>query len=219
LFRRGAADAGSSDEFTQAIRIEGKGWFQIRNQRPLNPVNSSGSSRRSKNRQPCEELTGAAIRITAATACAQMKKKLLITGGAGFIGSHVADELLKHGYSVRVLDVLLPQVHGDGHRRPQYPGQDIELVRADVRDAAAVERALQGTDAVFHLAAAVGVGQSMYEIAYYTSINSGGTAVLLECLAKTSGRTARGGFQHEHLWRGTLSKFHRILCDSERTTD
>jgi len=113
-----------------------------------------------------------------------MKQKILITGGAGFIGSHVADELLKYGYSVRVLDFLLPQVHGDGCCRPPYLDQEVELIRGDIRDAAAVERAVRGVDAVYHLAAAVGVGQSMYEIANYTSINNGGTAILLESLAK-----------------------------------
>lgn len=113
-----------------------------------------------------------------------MKQKILVTGGAGFIGSHVADELVRHGYSVRVLDSLLPQVHGDRCRRPGYLDQDIELIRGDIRDAAAVDRALQGVDAVYHLAAAVGVGQSMYEIVNYTSINNGGTAVLLESISK-----------------------------------
>jgi dTDP-L-rhamnose 4-epimerase len=113
-----------------------------------------------------------------------MKPKILITGGAGFIGSHIADELLKHGYCVRVLDSLLPQVHGEGRLRPAYLDPAVELIRGDVRDAAAVDRALKGIDAIFHLAAAVGVGQSMYEIVNYTSINNGGTAVLLEAMAK-----------------------------------
>jgi len=113
-----------------------------------------------------------------------MKKRILITGGAGFIGSHLADELLKHGYSVRVLDLLLPQVHCQSGQWPDYLNPEAELHLGDVRDPSAVERALKGVDAVFHLAAAVGVGQSMYQIAHYTSINNGGTATLLECLAK-----------------------------------
>lgn len=112
-----------------------------------------------------------------------MKQRVLITGGAGFIGSHLADELLEHGYQVRVLDCLLPQVHGPGAQRPEYLSADVELVVGDVRDAAAVERALRGVDAVFHLAAAVGVGQSMYEVEHYTSVNNLGTAVLLEALS------------------------------------
>jgi dTDP-L-rhamnose 4-epimerase len=113
-----------------------------------------------------------------------MKQKILITGGAGFIGSHVADELLQHGYSVRVLDALLPQVHGGGQLRPTYLDPSVELISGDIRDAASVNRALKGIDAVFHLAAAVGVGQSMYEIVNYTSINNGGTAILLEAVVK-----------------------------------
>jgi dTDP-L-rhamnose 4-epimerase len=106
---------------------------------------------------------------------------ILITGGAGFIGSHLADELLRHGHQVRALDVLSPQVHGSV-TRPKYLHADVELINGDVRDRDAVRRALDGVDAVYHLAAAVGVGQSMYEIAEYTSVNNLGTAVLLEAL-------------------------------------
>ena len=111
-----------------------------------------------------------------------MAKRILITGGAGFVGSHVADELLDHGYEVRVLDNLSPQVHGESRTRPDYLADEVELRVGDVRDPSAVERALKGVDAVYHFAAAVGVGQSMYEISEYTSVNSLGTAVLLEQL-------------------------------------
>ena len=110
---------------------------------------------------------------------------ILITGGAGFIGSHLADELLAHGYRVRALDNLSPQVHGtssNGRGRPAYLADDVELLHGDIRDPAAVRAALDGVDAVYHLAAAVGVGQSMYEIANYTSLNNLGTAVLLEAV-------------------------------------
>lgn len=110
--------------------------------------------------------------------------KVLITGGAGFIGSHLADELLAHGYGVRVLDSLDPQVHGEGRRRPEYLAKDVELVVGDVTDSDQVSRALHDVDAVYHFAAAVGVGQSMYEVAHYTRTNNLGTAVLLEALAK-----------------------------------
>jgi len=110
--------------------------------------------------------------------------QILITGGAGFIGSHVADELLRHGHRVRALDALAPQVHGASASRPAYLSRDVELVCGDVRDRDAVRRALVGVDAVYHFAAAVGVGQSMYEIEHYTSINNVGTAVLLEALAE-----------------------------------
>jgi dTDP-L-rhamnose 4-epimerase len=111
-----------------------------------------------------------------------MTKNVLITGGAGFIGSHLAEQLLQHGYRVRVLDSLAPQVHGQERVRPGYLHPDVELIMADVRDAAAVRSALRDTDAVFHLAARVGVGQSMYEIAQYSDANVTGTAVLLEAL-------------------------------------
>src|SRR4051795_6408605 len=111
-----------------------------------------------------------------------MSGRILITGGAGFIGSHVADELLEHGYRVRTLDNLSEQVHGPGASRPGYLSPDVELVEGDVRDPEAVRKALQGIDAVFHLAARVGVGQSMYEVERYTEVNNIGTAVLLEAL-------------------------------------
>jgi dTDP-L-rhamnose 4-epimerase len=107
-------------------------------------------------------------------------KNVLIVGGAGFIGSHLADELLAHDHYVRALDNLDPQVHGPNASRPSYLNSDVELIVGDVRDCMLAERALQGIDVVYHLAAAVGVGQSMYEIARYSSINSVGTAVLLE---------------------------------------
>jgi dTDP-L-rhamnose 4-epimerase len=108
--------------------------------------------------------------------------KILITGGAGFIGSHLADELLQIGHAVKVFDVLCSQVHGAEKQSPEYLNPDVELVLGDVRDRAAVDRALQGVDAVYHFAAAVGVGQSMYEVEHYASINDIGTAVLLEAL-------------------------------------
>jgi dTDP-L-rhamnose 4-epimerase len=113
-----------------------------------------------------------------------MGVRALITGGAGFIGSHLADELCRHGHRVRALDALVPQVHGPDRRRPSYLAPDVELVVGDVRDPDAVRRALEGVDVVFHLAALVGVGQSMYEIEGYTSVNAVGTATLLQALVK-----------------------------------
>lgn len=110
-----------------------------------------------------------------------MSEKVLITGGAGFIGRQVTAELLRRGNQVRVLDCLLPQVHGSGER-PDTLSADAELIVADVRDGDAVARALNGMDSVIHLAAEVGVGQSMYEVERYTSTNDVGTAVLFEQL-------------------------------------
>jgi dTDP-L-rhamnose 4-epimerase len=112
-----------------------------------------------------------------------MKKKVLITGGAGFIGSHLADDLLNFGYEVRALDNLSEQVHGKNCLRPEYLHPEVELLVGDVRDKKMVSKALEGVDAVVHLAAMVGVGQSMYEIREYTDVNNTGTAVLLEALA------------------------------------
>ncbi|MBF6568229.1 MAG: NAD-dependent epimerase/dehydratase family protein [Candidatus Binataceae bacterium] len=113
-----------------------------------------------------------------------MGRKVLIVGGAGFIGSHLADELLEQGHRVRILDNLDLQVHGDDATRPDYLDSEAELTVADVRDAIAVERALHGVEVVYHLAAAVGVGQSMYEISRYSSVNCLGTAVLLEAIIR-----------------------------------
>jgi dTDP-L-rhamnose 4-epimerase len=111
-----------------------------------------------------------------------MGKQVLITGGAGFIGSHLADELIRCGHRVRALDNLSPQVHGERRERPAYLDREVELIVGDVRDADAVRRALRGVDAVYHFAAVVGVGQSMYEVARYTEVNNVGTAVLLEAI-------------------------------------
>jgi dTDP-L-rhamnose 4-epimerase len=113
-----------------------------------------------------------------------VNERILITGGAGFIGSHLAEELLAHGYRVRVLDNLSPQVHGSNPDRPEYLHPDVELQVGDVRNSRAVKKALVGVEAVYHFAAKVGVGQSMYDIEDYTSVNNGGTAVLLEALIK-----------------------------------
>jgi dTDP-L-rhamnose 4-epimerase len=109
-------------------------------------------------------------------------QQVLITGGAGFIGSHLADELLAHGYRVRVLDKLAAQVHGEGTRRPEYIDERVELMVGDVADRETLARALRGVDSVYHFAAAVGVGQSMYQVAHYTAVNNLGTAILLEAL-------------------------------------
>lgn len=110
--------------------------------------------------------------------------RVLITGGAGFIGSHLANVLAETGTRVRVIDALSEQVHGENPRFPSYLHRDVERIEGDVRDRDAMDAALKGVTHVCHLAAAVGVGQSMYDIERYIDINTRGTAVLLEALAK-----------------------------------
>jgi dTDP-L-rhamnose 4-epimerase len=108
---------------------------------------------------------------------------ILVTGGAGFLGSYVVDDLLAGGHEVRILDSLDPQVHPGG-LRPDHLSADAELLVGDVRSRDALVEALDGVEAVVHLAARVGVGQSMYELDGYTDVNTRGTAVLLEALAE-----------------------------------
>jgi len=115
-----------------------------------------------------------------------MSRKVLVTGGAGFVGSHTADALLAGGDSVRVFDNLSEQVHHGGF--PEYLSREAEFVRGDVRDVNALRKALDGVDVVFHFAAAVGVGQSMYEIARYMEVNTQGTANLLQALLDAGNR-------------------------------
>ncbi|GHC72385.1 UDP-glucose 4-epimerase [Limoniibacter endophyticus] len=103
----------------------------------------------------------------------------MVTGGCGFIGRHVVSELLENGYGVRVLDALIEQVHGDAET---ILPEEVDVVSGNVCDRAVVEKALADIDGVIHLAAEVGVGQSMYEIARYVDANDLGTAVLLEAM-------------------------------------
>ena len=110
--------------------------------------------------------------------------RVLVTGGAGFIGSYVCEALLKNGHEVRVLDNLIPQVHGENGDWPEYLSNKVDRILGDVRDRSIVEKSLEGCDSVIHLAALVGVGQSMYEIENYSSVNVLGTAVLLEEIIK-----------------------------------
>lgn len=109
------------------------------------------------------------------------KRNVLVTGGAGFIGSHLVDALVAEGHRVRVLDALVEQVHG-ADAQPLHLNSEAEFIQADVCDRASVDKALAGIDVVFHEAAEVGVGQSMYEIERYVRANDLGTAVLLEAV-------------------------------------
>lgn len=114
-------------------------------------------------------------------------KKVLITGGAGFIGSHTADLLSDAGYEIRILDALVEQVHR-GSQRPSYLRSDHELIVGDVCDRHRLRAALAGVSYVYHFASETGVGQSMYELERYYRTNVLGTAVLWEEIQKSRHR-------------------------------
>jgi len=107
-------------------------------------------------------------------------KKILVTGGAGFIGSHLVDELVRQGYRITVFDNLDSQVHPDG--LPEYLNLNATFVRGDVKNREELKEAVKDAEGIFHFAAAVGVGQSQYEIARYVEANIQGTANLLDIL-------------------------------------
>ena len=115
-------------------------------------------------------------------------KNILVTGGAGFIGSHLVDRLISDGFKVRILDNLTPQVH---QRIPKYLNEKAEFIKGDVTNIKDIKKAVMGIDAIFHLAAVVGVGQSMYEIEHYIYNNILGTAKLLDFLANNKHKVKR----------------------------
>lgn len=116
-------------------------------------------------------------------------KNILVTGGAGFIGSHLVDMLISEGYRVRILDNLTPQIHNG--KIPYYLNKKAEFIKGDVTKDKDLEKALKDIYAVFHEAAVVGVGQSMYEIEHYIFNNTLGTAKLLDYLANNKHKVKR----------------------------
>ena len=110
-----------------------------------------------------------------------MTRKILVTGGAGFIGSYIVDRLVDEGHEVVILDNLDPQVHPEG-QKPAYLNAEAKFIEGDVRDKETIKQALEGVEVVFHEAGAVGVGQSMYQIEHYVDVNTMGTAKLLDFL-------------------------------------
>lgn len=117
-------------------------------------------------------------------------KICLVTGGAGFIGSFIVDELIRRGYRVRIYDNLEPQVHPGGVK-PEYVNPEAEFIQGDVRDYDSFKKALEGVDAVFHKAAMVGVGQSQYQVKRYVDVNIGGTANLLDIIANEKNQVSK----------------------------
>lgn len=131
-----------------------------------------------------------------------MSKRVLVTGGAGFIGSHLIPKLVASGYQVRVLDSLSPQIHGVIPRDLDWlSGQGIEFQRGDVTVRADWETALQDVGAIVHLAAETGTGQSMYQVARYNEVNSQGTALMFDVLGK---------MENHHVSRVVLSSSRSI---------
>ena len=113
-------------------------------------------------------------------------KNILITGGAGFIGSNVANKLVAKGYKVTVLDTLSRQIHGENPEESELfrsLSPEVVFIKGDVTNIDDVKKAVKDQDVILHLAAETGTGQSMYEIARYVDINIGGTALILDYLA------------------------------------
>ncbi|MHB8283259.1 MAG: NAD-dependent epimerase/dehydratase family protein [Caulobacteraceae bacterium] len=151
-----------------------------------------------------------------------MPETILITGGAGFIGRHLTAALLARGDQVRILDSLIEQVHPT-RERPAELATDAELLVGDVRDEAAVRRALKGVDKVVHLAAEVGVGQSMYAVDRYTSVNDYGTAVLFQQLIDNPVRrvvvASSMSIYGEGLYRNADGKLYEEVVRGPRNAD
>jgi len=111
-----------------------------------------------------------------------MNYKVLVTGGAGFIGSHLVDALIAEGHEVKVFDNLDPQVHGKEQKVPDYLNKEAYFIQGDMRDRDSLKKAIEGVEVIFHQAAVVGVAQSMYEVKRYIESNTLGTAILWDIL-------------------------------------
>lgn len=133
---------------------------------------------------------------------------ILVTGGAGFIGSHLVDALVKEGHSVTILDSLDPQVHTNG-KPPAYLNEQARFVRGDVKDYDLLRELVTDTEVVFHEASAVGVGQSQYQVAHYVEANSTGTANLLDILVNHSHRVKK------LVVAASMSSYGEGLCHCE----
>jgi len=116
--------------------------------------------------------------------------KILCTGGAGFIGSYLVDELVRRGHEVRIYDNIEPQVHPGG-KVPGYLNPEAEFIREDMRNYDALAKAVEGVEVICHDAAMVGVGQSMYQIRRYLEVNTLGTANLLDILVNRKNRVRK----------------------------
>lgn len=158
-----------------------------------------------------------------------MKKTVLITGGSGFIGSRLALRLLKEGHEVRVLDALIPQIHGeDPESSPLYQSikGKVDFRRGCITERSLLASCLQEVDVVVHLAAETGTGQSMYEIQRYVEVNVGGTGILLDLLANTkhqvrkivvaSSRAIYGEGKYRCITHGVVYPEQRAAEDMEK---
>ena len=157
-----------------------------------------------------------------------MLQRVLVTGGAGFIGSRLSNRLVEYGYKVRVLDNLSPQIHGDiPEISPLFLSLNpkVEFIRGSVTESEDMIHALDGVNTVVHLAAETGTGQSMYAFRHYTDVNVGGTALLLDLIVNkslpirkvvvASSRAVYGEGKYKCLTHGFIYPASRSIKDME----